>query len=458
MNPPYPTRLSIATKADFATGFVANNLMVIGLEHLIFPVFSLYLGLSPAVIGYVLVAPRVWDGVMDALVGNFSDQLHTRWGRRRPLIAIGAVASGLTFGSIWMAPASLGGTGLTAWLLTTLLLFWSSQAVFFVPLDAIGMGLASDYHDRTSLMAWRSFFAKVGQLASGWCFWLIETGAFGEGQDGAVRVGWIWAALVVLFGVWPAVRLREPPVVVAVGPRRSLLKSFKSALSSRSFLRLTGYLLLASASLSVTNAMHFYANLHQVARGDTAMAARLFGAGTTLNILSGMAVLPVVGWAARRWGKHRTAQVAVAATGIGALASWWLLTPVHPWWSLGVAPFIGMGIVAVYQLYFAMLADVAEEAALETGCHVEGVYSAASNCLAKLGQAFALAAGGALLGWLGIEGRDFIPTPDQLVGLRALRALLPVVLTAGAALCLHAYPLTEARLVALRNRRSRNHS
>ena len=150
-------------------------------------------------------------------------------------------------------------------------------------------------------------------------------------------------------------------------------------------------------------------------------------------------------------GKHVVAQIAVTMTGAGALCSWFLMTPQYPWLSLGISPFIGMGIVAVYQLYFAMLADAAEEAALKSGVRNEGIYSAVSSSLVKLGQTIAIAGSGVILGLLSIEGKDFVPDDNQIVWLRILRAALPAIFTTAAAICLFRYPLNEQRLKELRS-------
>lgn len=443
-------RLPAAQKTHFGLGFVSNNMMVIGLEHMLFPVFSLYLGLSPAFIGYAVIFPTAWHSLVDAFVGHFSDNLRTRWGRRRPLIVIGALMSALIFGLIWSVPEGFSENARGAWLIGSLTLFWTAHAFFFVPLDALGLSLAPNYNERTSLMAYRSFFAKIGQLASGWCFWLVETGYFGEGHTGAISVGWIWAGAVLVFGAWPGFFLRERTVTVSVNKERlKWWTSIKIAMRSKAFRRITGYLFFASASLSATNAIHFYTNLHWVANSDTELASKLFGAGMSLNIISGMAALPLVSWSSKKIGKHYTAQIAVMMTGVGALLSWVLMTPAYPWLSLGITPFIGMGIVAVYQLYFAMLADAAEEAALTSGKRNEGTYSAISSSLVKLGQTLSLAFSGLLLGVLGIEGKDFIPDGEQLYWLRILRAFVPGILTTIALVCLINYPLTAKRLQEL---------
>ncbi|MCH6258799.1 MFS transporter, partial [Puniceicoccaceae bacterium K14] len=79
---------------------------MMGVEHMLLPVYSLYLGLSPAYIGFAIIFPTFWDGFMGLVVAQFSDNLKTRWGRRKPMIILGAIISAIAFTLIWMAPAS----------------------------------------------------------------------------------------------------------------------------------------------------------------------------------------------------------------------------------------------------------------------------------------------------------------------------------------------------------------
>lgn len=324
--PPPPTtaedRLTTAQKLNFGLGFTGNTLMGIGIETMLFPVFALYLGMSPKVIGFAVALPRLWDGIMDAAVGTYSDNFRSRWGRRRPFIVAGACASGLAYSVIWMAPANLGSAGLAYWLLATLIVFWTANAVFFVPLDALGLSLSRNYDERTSLMAYRSFFAKAGALASSWSFWLVEKGWFGAGQRGAIVVGAIWGVLILLFGAWPGVFLRERMVVETSAPPVKFWSSLKATLRNGSFRRITMYLLFMAASVLVSSAVQFYATLFWVARGDAKLTALLTGAFASLNIICGMLLLPLTGWGAKKFGKHKMALIAAFITALGGLSSW----------------------------------------------------------------------------------------------------------------------------------------
>ncbi|MGC1479602.1 MAG: MFS transporter, partial [Chthoniobacterales bacterium] len=58
--------------------------------------FNQGLGINPGLVTTFGALFRGWDSASDPIVGNFSDNLRTKWGRRRPLIIIGAVLFGLT--------------------------------------------------------------------------------------------------------------------------------------------------------------------------------------------------------------------------------------------------------------------------------------------------------------------------------------------------------------------------
>jgi GPH family glycoside/pentoside/hexuronide:cation symporter len=57
--------------------------------------------LAPAAVGAILAVGRIWDAISDPLVGYGSDRTRTRWGRRRPWMAIAAPATVLSFVALW---------------------------------------------------------------------------------------------------------------------------------------------------------------------------------------------------------------------------------------------------------------------------------------------------------------------------------------------------------------------
>ena len=56
------------------------------INMLAMPIYSIALGVSPALVGLATAIPRLLDAFADPIMGNISDNARTRWGRRRPFI------------------------------------------------------------------------------------------------------------------------------------------------------------------------------------------------------------------------------------------------------------------------------------------------------------------------------------------------------------------------------------
>ena len=54
-------------------------------------IYAEHVGLSLSVIGMSLFISKILDVVSDPLIGILSDRIDSRWGRRKPLIVIGAI-------------------------------------------------------------------------------------------------------------------------------------------------------------------------------------------------------------------------------------------------------------------------------------------------------------------------------------------------------------------------------
>src|SRR5688572_26553002 len=90
-------RLSRRELCAYGTGIIAYQYPHYGLAQLAMPLFNVTLGVAPAQVGAVLMLGRIWDAVLNPLVGTWSDNTRSRWGRRRPWLIAGAVLSGLAY-------------------------------------------------------------------------------------------------------------------------------------------------------------------------------------------------------------------------------------------------------------------------------------------------------------------------------------------------------------------------
>src|SRR5690349_13234118 len=62
---------------------------------LVYLVFNIFLGVSPAWIARAMLFKLLFEAVWDSVFGWWSDNTRTRFGRRRPFILVGSVLAGV---------------------------------------------------------------------------------------------------------------------------------------------------------------------------------------------------------------------------------------------------------------------------------------------------------------------------------------------------------------------------
>ena len=122
--------------------------------------FSFHAFMSPLFIALALIISRFVDMVSDPLVGWWSDRTNTRWGRRMPFIALGAVPLALSTVGFFFPPKS-GGLGSFAYLAIIGSLFFIFYTIVGAPYNALIPELSSSREDRLNLSTWQAVFRLV---------------------------------------------------------------------------------------------------------------------------------------------------------------------------------------------------------------------------------------------------------------------------------------------------------
>lgn len=257
--------------------------------------FAATLALPIASVGMLLLAARLFDGLIDPFIGWASDRFPTRFGLRRPWIAIGAPLVSIgALGLFWAAPGT-SITTLAAWSLV----FHLGYTLTATPHGGWGLELSRDRHERVRLMGAKVWVGMAGMIVTLLLPSLLERG-FGLGRG--AQVGALGAAIVLLAPLTAAlmlIRVREPeapsaervinPVAMFVGMLR--------AREMRRILILYGLLGIADAAAAGT----FLFFVEQ--------ALALPGWGSTLMLIQGaipLALLPLWARVSRHFGKRRT--------------------------------------------------------------------------------------------------------------------------------------------------------
>lgn len=389
-------------KKFYGPGGFAENISVNAVAQLVNPVFAIALGVSPALVGLAMAIPRLVDAFTDPLMGSISDNWQGRWGRRRPFIVLGALLSGLTVALIWWTPEAASKDFQFYWLVAFLLLSTVGTTCFAVPYVALGMETPSSVHERTSWMAWRSFYHKLSGVGVQWLFFFVQLSIFTSALWGARVVGAVVGVVIAVLGILPALFVREDPAHHRKVDQVPLMRSWGLTLRDRNFLILAGTSVLIFCSILLVDTLGFFLNVYHVFGGDLTKAAFFKGVGGTTFHVVGILCIPGLAWMAKKIGKQRAFEICTLSIVIGGITKFFVFVPGADWLVILPNFFLAPGLVAVLVLLPSLLADVAAHDEAIAGHSRQGMYAASMTWINKLSISGVAAVSGFILlaaGW-----------------------------------------------------------
>ncbi len=153
--------IGLSTKILFGVGQITESIKTTPFEIFLLFYYTQVLQLRGTLAGLAILVAMCVDAVTDPVVGTFSDNLRTRWGRRHPLMYGSILPFAVSLYFVFSPPADLGQAGLFAWLVLFAVLARTSITFFMVPYYAMGAELTSDYGERTSIVSYRTLFGTL---------------------------------------------------------------------------------------------------------------------------------------------------------------------------------------------------------------------------------------------------------------------------------------------------------
>ncbi len=413
------------------------------LAMLVLPVF-IYLpshyadamGLGLGVVGPLLLAARLWDGISDPLIGAASDGLRLPLGRRRPWILIGAPLVLVAVWRLFLPPETVSASYLLVW---TMVLY-TGWTLVIVPLNAWGAELTPSYHGRSRVAGVREGFVVAGTvtaLALPFVFGVTDAEQTGD----ALAV--IGVALMILIPVTLALLMWRVPDAPPATPVPFRPWRVFTVLADRQYrpLLASHFLNSVSNALPATLFLLFVANA--LGAGDLAGGLLLAYFG------SGLVLIPVWLWLSRRLDKKLAWQAAM----IMSVLAFCLVPFAGPdsLWVYGIVVVVsGAALGADLVLPASMLADVvsldgeAEPSDWRPGAGRAGQYFALWGMASKLALALGVGIAFPVLDWAGfIPGAG--PEGAGIVTLTVLYAGVPVILKLGAIVMIVRYDIDARR-------------
>ncbi|MDE0875000.1 MAG: MFS transporter [Porticoccaceae bacterium] len=138
-------------KWSYAIGNVPFSVKEAAFANFVVFYYTQVNGLSGSLAGLAMFFALTWDAISDPVVGSWSDNFRSRWGRRHPLLVAGALPTTVLFLALFAPPQGMSEMGIFAWLLGVSILLRTTLTVYFVPYTAMGAELSTDYDQRTTI-------------------------------------------------------------------------------------------------------------------------------------------------------------------------------------------------------------------------------------------------------------------------------------------------------------------
>jgi glycoside/pentoside/hexuronide:cation symporter, GPH family len=320
--------------------------------------------LPSALVGLAMFLGRLMGAVSQPMLGYWSDNFNSVWGKRRPFLALGSIPVVASFGLVFLPLFRAGPTFNLLYLIVLLCIFYQAFAVYQVSYLAWLPTHAKTSSQRVMLSTVLAVTSLLGALIAGVATpWLTYQYGF--------KTMVLAISTLSLVTLLIPLSLREKPTLSGIQREILLRESFFRSLRNPVFLP---YALgistawVAIGILSITSTFIAVALLGY-SIGFAAVVNGLVLLGSVLGLPF---VLPLV----KRYGKKRTFQGSMAWSGFGliGLALLPLIGSHRPILLLGLLMISSLGLAGFYVLPNAMLPDVIDQNRKDNGAQQEAIY------------------------------------------------------------------------------------
>ncbi len=402
-------RLKKSTLFSYAA--TAIPLAMLGLPLYIYlPTFyAQSVGLSVTLVGLILFISRLTDVITDPIVGLYSDGMHGKYGKRKPLMVVGSLLLAVSFYALIHPPEYY----VEIWLLIFSTLIYLGWSIVSIPYLAWSAEVTSDYHEKTRLSAARELFTIIGVLAA-----LVIPYLYGVSESADESLSILYTAFVfalffmlpfTLFGIKESNDKHSKKLLFR--EIRTLWKQIPSLGRLQSAFTLNSLANALPATLFL-----FFVQLVLEEESKTGLLLLLYFA-------SGIVGLPFWTMLAKKIGKRKSWQISMLLASAAFVFVPFLGSGDLIWFAL-ITFVSGLSLGADMALPSSIQADVVQKIDDEKSSY-SGILFGIWAMLTKFALALAVGLGFVILGIVGFE--PDAPTPSALVTLALLYGGAPVL-------------------------------
>ncbi|TCJ22852.1 MFS transporter [Microbacterium sp. PI-1] len=412
------------------------------------------LGVAALAAGLIVTAAKIWDVLIDPLIGAASDRQLARTGSRRGFMVTGALALPLFFALTFAVPPSWGPVTGAISVLLAFLATATAFSLFQVPYVALPAELTGSYDERTRLLGWRVVVLTAAILLFGAGGPALRNAGsdpvlgyllMGIASGLAIGIGMLIAARTADIAARRTAHTSGAPIVSSTW-RDQYMSGFRALGRSQPFRALLGtFVLQALATGTMLAGAQYVATW--VLRSEDAVTL-------VFVALVGPALLATPAWTAlaRRTGKERAFAIAsglfTAAAATLVIAVW---TPGA--WIYASVAVAGIAYAGLQSLPMAMLPDVISHDERTSGPGQAGTFTGIWTAGETVGFALGATAVSLTLATTGyistVAGATVEQPAAAITGIVLSFSILPAALMAASLLTLRRYRLRREDIDAV---------
>lgn len=406
---------SLATKISYGFGAIAYGVKDNGFGFFLLIFYSQVLGVDARLIGLAMTIALFLDALSDPVVGYWSDNFRSKWGRRHPFMYASALPVAASFFLLWNPPEGWSDIALFWYVLVISVLIRTCITFYETPSSALAPELSDNYDQRSGLLSLRFFFGWTGGNMMAVIMFVVLFPAFatptipnGQFNKDAYSTYGMIASVMIFVAIMVSalgthkriVHLKAPPPVrtLSIG---LVFKEIFETLANRSFIALFLAAIFGSIASGLSASMTFY--FTSFFWGFTPQQTGLLTISVFISAIIGAVMAPLV---TKSIGKKQGAMIIGLVAFLGApLPIVLRLLGVMPengdptlFWIVMLANMVDTGLIICFQILSAsMLADLVEDAEIKTGRRSEGIFFAASTFVRKSVQGLGVITAGFVL-------------------------------------------------------------
>ena len=392
-------------------------------------------GIPAASAAFMFLITKFIDAFTDYMVGALVDRTNTKMGRNRPWMLAGAPVLAIGMVLVFTTPDFSTG-GKLAWAYITYIIFSFGYTLVNIPMGSILPTLSADATERTKIATTRTIFSNLGSLTSAsMALWLIEKLGHGNQALGYRNTNIVFGIMVFLIMLICVASIREINLPPRTNQKTRINKDILYLIKNKtSKLKITSTFFLFMGYLGMFAAIAYYFKYIVGNEMMTSVAVTI----TTIVPIFSMLI------AARLNAKYSKRNISIVGTLIQILGSLII-------WIGGsnvVIVFLGVGMMGFgmgfrSNMYFSMLADVADYGEWQSGRNLAGTQMAVNGFSNKVSSACASAIVAGLLAWGAYDGTAAVQSSKANMAILFAFVILPIIANIASIVVMYFYDLDK---------------